>query len=65
MDKIDAALNPNASETQYHPAVQAAMKLGKSTMNKYYSHTDQSAVYRIAMGKCLVKSACSLLTTAV
>ena len=50
MDKIDDALNPQANETVYHPAIQHAMRLGKDTMNVYYSHTDSSAVYRIAMG---------------
>ena len=50
MDKIDDTLNMQASETVYHPAIQHAMRLGKNTMNTYYSHTDSSAVYRIAMG---------------
>ncbi|KAF7372915.1 Dimer-Tnp-hAT domain-containing protein [Mycena sanguinolenta] len=32
-----------------HPSILSALQLAKSTLNKYYSHTDSSNVYRIAM----------------
>jgi hypothetical protein len=50
MDKLDSHLNP-ASKTPYHPAIQAAMKLARKKINRYYSMTDLSSAYRIAMGK--------------
>ena len=31
-------------------AIRAALAIGKSAMNRYYNKTDQSEVYRIAMG---------------
>jgi hypothetical protein len=35
----------------YHPVIHAAMKLAEKKMDCYYSLTDDSAAYRIAMGK--------------
>ncbi|KDQ49146.1 hypothetical protein JAAARDRAFT_143810, partial [Jaapia argillacea MUCL 33604] len=52
MDKIDELLHPNLPTRVYHPAIQVAMRLGKATMNRYYSKTDLSNIYRIAMGEC-------------
>jgi hypothetical protein len=49
MDKLNNGLNPHSKES-YHPAIKAAMRLAKSKMNRYYSITDRSAVYQIAMG---------------
>ncbi|KAL6302532.1 hypothetical protein BKA93DRAFT_710194, partial [Sparassis latifolia] len=49
MDTIDKMLKPGIGSRTYHPAIQAAMKLGKATMNRYYSKTDLSNVYRITM----------------
>ncbi|KDQ49173.1 hypothetical protein JAAARDRAFT_143779, partial [Jaapia argillacea MUCL 33604] len=49
MDKIDEVLHPQSISQQYYPAIQAVMRLGKATMNRYYSKTDSSNVYRIAM----------------
>ena len=34
----------------YSPAIRAAVKLGIGILNKYYSLTDNSELYRIAMG---------------
>ncbi len=48
MDKLDS--NPNPKES-YHPSILAAMKFARKKLNHYYSLTDLSAVYRIAMGK--------------
>jgi hypothetical protein len=50
MDKLDTHLNPSTQQP-YHPAIQAAMKLARNKINRYYSMTDLSVVYRIAMGK--------------
>ena len=37
-------------DDDYSPAIQAAARLAKQTLNKYYSKTDETDVYRIAMG---------------
>jgi hypothetical protein len=50
MDKLDNHLNPN-SKQPYHPAILAAMKLARNKLNRYYSMTDLSSAYRIAMSK--------------
>ena len=52
MDKLDVHLKPGTWEP-YHFAIQAAMKLACKKINWYYSMTDLSSVYRIAMNKCL------------
>ena len=49
MDKLDNHLNPHTKQP-YHPAIKAAMKLACKKINRYYSLTDLSSVYRIAMG---------------
>jgi hypothetical protein len=58
MDKLDNNLNPN-TKTTYHPAILAAMKLARRKINRYYSITDASSVYRMAMGALL----CSIFIT--
>jgi hypothetical protein len=50
MDKLNSHLKPSKKKP-YHPAIQAAMKLARKKINRYYSQTDLSSVYRIAMGK--------------
>ena len=35
----------------FDPAICATVRLTKNTLNKYYSLTDSSKVYRIAMSK--------------
>jgi hypothetical protein len=50
MDKLVDALNPQTQDN-YHPAILAAMQLAKKKMDRYYSLTDSSEVYRIAMGE--------------
>jgi hypothetical protein len=50
MDTLNDTLNPKTKEL-YHPAILAAMKLARKKMDRYYSLTDDSAPYRIAMGK--------------
>jgi hypothetical protein len=49
MDKLNSALDIRTKKA-YHPAIQAAMKLARAKLNRYYSMTDLSHVYRIAMG---------------
>ena len=52
MDKLDAGLSGNAKRN-VHPAIKAAMQYAKNKLNKYYSLTDLSPCYRIAMGALL------------
>lgn len=49
MDRLSASLNCETLTT-YHPAIVTAMKLAKKKMDRYYSLTDLSEVYCIAMG---------------
>ena len=44
-DLVAACKNEN-----YSTAIRAALEVGKNLLNKYYSITDNSEVYRIAMG---------------
>jgi len=53
MDKLDVHLKPGTQEP-YHPAIQVAMKLACKKINQYYSMTDLSSAYRIAMSKKFV-----------
>jgi hypothetical protein len=52
MDKIDhlvtTTIVPARRERVLHQSIRDALKLAKKTMNKYYSATDESNVYRIA-----------------
>jgi hypothetical protein len=51
MDHIDTyftnAIKPSSGN---NPAIQAGMGIAKKTLNRYYSLTDTSETYRIAMG---------------
>lgn len=49
MDHIDTHLASCAADTQYSPSLRAAFALGKNLLNKYYSLSDFSDVYRIAI----------------
>ena len=51
MDHIDHHLATAATSNTYNPAIKAALAIGKKTINRYYSRTDESEVYRIAMSK--------------
>jgi hypothetical protein len=55
MDTLTNTLNPDTKEA-YHPSILAAMKLARKKMDRYYSLTDDSAPYRIAMGKSMTLS---------
>ncbi|KAJ7349859.1 hypothetical protein DFH08DRAFT_696385, partial [Mycena albidolilacea] len=54
MDKIDDILTSTIVSSSacrpIHNSVRKALNLTKTTLNKYYSRTDTSNVYRIAMG---------------
>ena len=52
MDLLDEFLNDEAINKERHPAIRAACALGKKVLNKYYSKTDESEMYRISMGTC-------------
>jgi len=48
MDRLTDNLNQQTRKP-YHPAITAAMKLARNKMDHYYSLTDSSNTYRIAM----------------
>jgi hypothetical protein len=48
MDRLDSSLNPT-SKKDYHLAIKATMRLARAKMNCYYSITDGSSAYHIAM----------------
>lgn len=50
MDIIDDFFGDTPTRN-VHAAVKAALKLAQATLNRYYSRTDDSNVYRIAMSK--------------
>jgi hypothetical protein len=51
MDKMHTELTTAIENFNYSPALKAALSLGKSVLDKYYSLSDDSEIYRIAMGK--------------
>ena len=53
MDHIDRHLTSSALNSAYHPAIKAALAIGKKLLNKYYTLTDHSEMYRIALSKFL------------
>jgi hypothetical protein len=50
MDHIDEHLATAAIGNEYPLAIKVALAIGKRTLNRYYDKTDQSEVFRIAMG---------------
>ncbi|KIM54544.1 hypothetical protein SCLCIDRAFT_136639 [Scleroderma citrinum Foug A] len=53
MDKLDDHLKSiQSTQEQFHPSILAAMKLARKKMDRYWKRTDESDVYRIAMGLC-------------
>ncbi|KAG0708537.1 hypothetical protein DFH29DRAFT_794768, partial [Suillus ampliporus] len=50
MDMIDRKLTTDSIMRTYEPAIRASLGLAKKTLNHYYSMTDWSEVYQIAMG---------------
>lgn len=54
MDHLDQHLASCALNLSLPASIRAAATLGKRTLNKYYTMTDLSEVYRIAMGKAFL-----------
>lgn len=51
MDHFDQVLTSTMVSAKYSAGIHAAIRIGKQTLDWYYSLTDASEVYRIAMGK--------------
>ncbi|TDL17970.1 hypothetical protein BD410DRAFT_729275, partial [Rickenella mellea] len=49
MDHLDETLATNVLNPRFQHSIQAALTIGKRTLNRYYNLTDDSEVYRIAM----------------
>jgi hypothetical protein len=65
MDRADEKLTTAIASPKYSSALKAALSLGKKLLNKYYSLTDASDVYRIAIGEYfdhLLSCSCRLYT---
>lgn len=50
MDRIDRMLKDSTSNVALTPSVRHALAFARKIVDKYYSKTDMSNVYRIAMG---------------
>ena len=53
MDEINDRLTAQANNDKYSLAIRAALGLAKKTLNRYYSHTDESEAYCISMSECI------------
>lgn len=52
MDNIDEVLTTGAlNQLAFLLPLRAALTMGKKTLNRYYSKTDYSDLYRVAMSK--------------
>lgn len=51
MDDIDETLQTSIDDKKYSTALLHALTLGRRTLNKYYSHTDASELYRTALSE--------------
>jgi hypothetical protein len=61
MDKLHWSLKNEIDNLKTHPAIKVALCLVQKKLNKYYSRTDMSETYRIAMGEShLLTSSISL-----
>jgi hypothetical protein len=52
MDHIDNVLTLQSLNRMYEAPIHVALAMGKRTLNRYYTLTDASEVYRIAMSMC-------------
>jgi hypothetical protein len=50
MDHIDECLTNDSLNENYEVSIRVATGLSKKVLNRYYSKTDQSELYRITMG---------------
>lgn len=51
MDRMHDDLLSACNNEDYSAAIRDSLKIGKNLLNKYYSITDNSEVYRIAMSE--------------
>ncbi|KIM52800.1 hypothetical protein SCLCIDRAFT_140278, partial [Scleroderma citrinum Foug A] len=51
MDHIDHVLSEYSRNKKFLPSIRSGISIAHETLNCYYSRTDQSEVYRIAMSK--------------
>jgi hypothetical protein len=51
MDKLNNHMNNVETKEEFRPAIQAAMKLARKKMDRYWKLTDNSNTYRIATGE--------------
>jgi hypothetical protein len=51
MDEIDKRFGKISHDLTFDKAIRSALRLAKGTLNKYYSLTNSSEAYRIAMGE--------------
>ncbi|KAF9038033.1 ribonuclease H-like domain-containing protein, partial [Panaeolus papilionaceus] len=54
MDHMNDQFTETANNKNLSPAIRTAVGLAKRTLNRYYSRTDDSETYRIAMSKFLI-----------
>ena len=54
MDHIDQVLSTYSRNKSFLPSIRSGVSLAQETLNHYYSRTDQSEVYRIAMSKYFI-----------
>ncbi len=53
MDHIDKVFaTASLASEMFTPAIHASLLIAKKTLNRYYSMTDASKLYHIAMGTC-------------
>lgn len=52
MDKIDEELASAIINPKFDLSIRIALTLGKRTLERYYSKTDDTEAYRICMSKC-------------
>jgi hypothetical protein len=61
IDTITRTLEKAVTNRELYPAVRASAAKGLSVLNKYYSKTDESIMYRCAMSEFLSSIACLIL----
>lgn len=52
MDHIETVFAESANNATYNNAIRSSLSIARRTLNRYYSKTDMSETYRIAMGTC-------------
>lgn len=54
IDDLVCSIDDFKDDNTKHPAVRSAAMRGLAILNKYYQKTDESYVYRIAMGMMIL-----------